>query len=119
ARNTNSRSNLGIGGFDLQERAYSNESGNNQLRFQNSGPLGRRGYLTTRLQLRSSDGQSTSLLEAKTLRILDGVTRGGAQVAGGREQRDAEFATDFNYVRGIHTIRSGVEMTGRHIHADD
>ena len=41
SQNESSRSNLGIGGFDLAERAYSNESSNNQLRMQETGPLGR------------------------------------------------------------------------------
>ena len=40
--------NQGIGGFDLVERAYSTDDGNNQLRIQEAGPLGRRFFINTR-----------------------------------------------------------------------
>ena len=53
--NDNARKNLGIGGFDLAERAYSNDSSADQFRVQEAGPIGRRFYLTTRLQFRHSD----------------------------------------------------------------
>ena len=85
SQNYSTRSNLGIGGFDLAERAYSNESGGNQLRVQETGPIGRNMFVNTRLQLRLYRSESTSELEAQTIRVLDGVTRGGAQVAGGVE----------------------------------
>ena len=57
-------------GFDL-ERAYSNESSNHQVRMQ------RRRWavgVNTRLQLRQNRRVDT-LLEAPTIRVLDGVTR--------------------------------------------
>lgn len=119
SQNESSRSNLGIGGFDLAERAYSSESGNRQLRLQESGPIGRRSYLNTRLQLRFGRSQNTPQLEAPTVRVLDGVTTGGAQTKGGSNQKDFEFASDLNYVRGIHTVRTGVQLEGRRYRSDD
>lgn len=119
SQNSSSRSNLGIGGFDLAERAYSNESSNHQVRMQEAGPLGRRAYINTRLQLRQNRSASTSLLEAPTIRVLDGVTRGGAQVRGGVTQRDFELSSDVSYIRGIHTLRTGIQLEGRHYNADD
>ena len=113
SQNASSRSNLGIGGFDLAERAYSNDNSGNQLRVQETGPIGRDMFLNTRLQLRLYRSDSTSQLEARTIRVLDGVTRGGAQVAGGVDQKDIELASDLNYVRGMHTIRTGIEPEGR------
>ena len=105
SQNQSSRSNLGIGGFDLAERAYSSESRSNQLRMQEAGPVGKNAYLNTRLQLRLNKNSSVSQLEAPTIRVLDGVTSGGAQVKGGRNQKDFELSSDLNYVRGIHTMR--------------
>ena len=90
----------------------------NQLRLQETGPIGRNMFLNTRLQLRLYRSDSTSQLEAQTIRVLDGVTRGGAQVAGGVNQKDIELASDLNYVRGIHTIRTGIELEGRHYRTD-
>ena len=118
SQNYSTRSNLGIGGFDLAERAYSNETKGNQLRFQETGPLGTNMFLNTRMQLRLFRSASESDLEAQTIRVLDGVTRGGAQVAGGVNQKDIELASDLNYVRGIHTLRTGIELEGRHYRTD-
>ena len=117
--NENDRRNLGVGGFDLAERAYSNFAQFDQIRVQEAGPVGRRSYLDTRVQFRSSDSSSQSVLEAPTIRVLDDVTRGGAQVSGGRKQQALDVLSDLNYVRGVHTIRTGVEINARHERNDD
>jgi Carboxypeptidase regulatory-like domain/TonB dependent receptor-like, beta-barrel len=117
--NWSSRRNLGIGGFDLAERAYSSESRNHELRVQEAGPIGRRSFVNTRLALQWNRSSSESLLEAPTIRVLDGVTTGGAQIAGGRRQREFEVASDLNYVRGNHTLRTGVLLEDRRSRADN
>jgi hypothetical protein len=119
SQNHSSRSNQGIGGFDLAERAYSSESTSNQLRLQEAGPLSRNTYLNTRLQLRWNQSESRPDLEAPTVRVLDGFTSGGAQVRGGRHQKDLELTSDLNYVRGKHTVRTGLAIEGRHYRSDE
>ncbi len=118
SQNYSTRSNLGIGGFDLAERAYANETWGNQLRLQEAGPIGTNMFLNTRLQLRRYKSDSSSQLEAQTIRVLDGVTRGGAQVAGGVDQHDFELSSDLNYVRGNHQMRTGIALEGRHYRTD-
>ena len=118
SQNYSTRSNLGIGGFDLAERAYSNENSSNQLRVQEAGPVGRNAYLNTRLQLRLFRSSSHAAIEAPTIRVLDGFTSGGAQVRGGVNQKDFELNTDLNYVRGNHTMRTGIQVEGRHYRTD-
>jgi carboxypeptidase family protein len=49
------RSNLGIGAYDLSERAYSTESRSHELRVMEVGPIGRRAFANTRLQERQDD----------------------------------------------------------------
>ena len=119
SQNQSDRRNLGIGGFDLSERAYANESFGNQLRMQETGPIGANLFLNSRLQLRFNESASVATLEAPTIRVLDSFTRGGAQVKGGRTQKDFELSSDVNYVRGIHTMRAGILIEGRHYRADD
>lgn len=119
SQNYSSRSNLGIGGFDLAERAYANETRGNQFRLQETGPVGKNAFLNTRLQLRLYRTASTAQVEAPTIRVLDGFTSGGAQVKGGRNQKDVELNSDLNYVRGLHTIRTGIALEGRHYRSDD
>ena len=50
--------------------------------------------------------------------MLDGFTSGGAQVTGGVNQKDVELSSDFNYVRGMHTMRTGIQLEGRHYRTD-
>ena len=119
SHNWSTRSNLGIGGFDLAERAYSNRSRRQQLRVQETGSIGEQVFLNTRVQIGLNTSSAESEIEAPTIRVLDGVTTGGAQVRGGRTQRDLDLSSDVNYVRGIHTWRTGVQFQGRHYRSDE
>src|SRR5688572_17172244 len=119
SQNYSTRSNLGIGGFDLAERAYSSQTRGNQFRMQEAGPVGNNAFLNTRVQLRLYRSASESQIEAETIRVLDGFTSGGAQVKGGRTQKDVELTSDLNVVRGIHTMRTGIALEGRHYVSDD
>jgi carboxypeptidase family protein len=118
-QSNNTRKNQGVGASDLPERAYSTGSRDHEFRIQESGPLGRRSFMNTRLQLTWTDTDSRSALEAPTIRISDIRTTGGAQVSGGRRSRDFEFASDVDYVRGKHSVRAGVLLEGGHFRSDD
>ena len=114
-----SRRNLGIGGYDLPERAYAAETQDRELRLQEVGPIGRRLFTNTRLAINWVDSRSRSESEATTIRVNDTFTSGGAQVAGGRHPRNIEFASDIDYVRGIHTVRTGALLEGGWFRSDD
>ena len=86
--------NQGIGGYDEPERAFMYENYTNTFRAQEVGPLGRRFFINTRLNVGWSDSERDSSVEAPTVRILDAQTFGGAQKAGRRHSRDVNFASD-------------------------
>jgi Carboxypeptidase regulatory-like domain len=113
------RRNLGIGAYDLPEHAYANEDHERTLRIQETGPLGRRFFINTRLLVSTSDAASRSAVERPTIRVNDAFTSGGAQVAGGRRSRTMNLASDLDYVRGIHSVRMGVTLNGGSYHSDD
>ena len=50
-QNKNTASNLGVGAYDLPERAYSTEDTSHTFRIQEAGPLGRRFFINTRLNV--------------------------------------------------------------------
>ena len=112
-------SNLGIGTWDEEQRAYERDSTNGFVRLQQIGPLGRRGFLRTRLQYAWTDTTNTSAVEAPTIRVLDAFNRGGAQLAGGQHGKTIVFGTDLDYVRSIHTLRFGVQADGSRWRSDD
>lgn len=118
-RSSTERRNQGIGGFDLPERAYTGTSSDNLFRMSENGPLGRRFFTESRLQLRWSGSESRSILDAQTIRVLDAFTSGGAQVSGGTRGVEFELASDLDYVRGRHSMRTGVLLEGGRYHSDE
>ena len=116
---SNTAKNLGIGGSDLIERAYSNESQDHEFRAQVVGPLGRRTFANTRLQLEWQNTDAVSVTAARTIVVNGAFTSGGAQVAGGRHPKLFEFASDVDHVRGLHTWRTGFLVTGGNYRSDN
>ena len=114
----NSQGNLGVGGSDLIERAYSTKSHDYELRAQVVGPLGRRTFANTRLQLEWLNSDAVSATSARTIVVNGAFTSGGAQVSGGRHPRLFEAASDVDHVRGVHTMRTGFFVTGGHYQSD-
>ena len=100
----------GIGGYELPERAYSAEDSQFGVFLQQNGPLGRRFVLNTRLSIFGSDSVARSAVEEPTIIVNDAFTSGGAQRRGGTHARNYWFNSDLDYVRGIHSMRTGIEV---------
>ncbi|HUF47682.1 MAG TPA: carboxypeptidase regulatory-like domain-containing protein [Vicinamibacterales bacterium] len=110
--------NLGVGGFDLFERAYRTEAADNIFRVSENGPVGRRLFSESRLQVRWASNASASVFEAPAIRVLDAFTSGGAQRRGGERRVEIEAATDLDYVRGLHSMRAGLLVEGGRYRSD-
>ena len=117
--NLSDAENLGVGDYDEEERAYSTENRVHNIRAQHFGPLGRRAFTRSRLQVRWSDSESHSAFELPTVRVNDAFTRGGAQVGGGQRSFGFTFGSDLDYVRSIHSLRTGILVDGGSVRADD
>ena len=115
----NDADNLGIGAYDLPERAYSNRETYQQFRIQEAGPLGRRFFTNTRFSVIWNTQESHSALDAPTVRVNDAFTSGGQQVAGGRRTRTFSLASDLDYVRGRQSVRAGIVLDGGSYHSSD
>jgi len=112
SQNGSTNNNLGIGEFDLPERASFNENHSYQFRMQEAGPLGRRFFINTRLNVTFSDSDSHALTEARTINVAESFIAGGAQVSGGRHGKSFTAISDLDYVRGIHSVRMGTQIDG-------
>ncbi len=104
------RENDGVGNYDLLERAYSSTNSTFGVYLQQNGPIGRRFVLNTRLAISGSDSDTRSAFEAPTIVVNDAFTSGGAQRRGGSRGRTYWLNSDLDYVRGIHTVRTGIEL---------
>jgi hypothetical protein len=111
--------NMGIGQWDEEERAYQMDNSSGQFRAQQIGPLGRRAFLRTRLQVSWSDSNNVSAVEERTIRVHEAFTRGGAQVRGGQHSRALMLGSDLDYVRGNHSWRFGVQVDAARWRSDD
>ncbi len=118
-RDQSTSKNLGIGGTNLQARGYDTNDSNNQLRIQEAGPLGRRFFINTRASINWSDSESHSLFEGPTVVVLDNFTAGGQQKAGGVRSKNINLQSDLDYVRGMHSVRGGLQLVGGNYDSDD
>jgi hypothetical protein len=118
-QNDNTQQNLGVGGYDQPDRAYSTEDHSHTLRIQEVGPLGRRAFTNTRLEIGWGDSSSKSAFDTVTIRVNDAFNSGGAQVAGGRQTRTFNLSSDLDYVRAIHSVRAGIVLAGGSYHSND
>ena len=102
--------NAGVGTYDFVERAYSNEETSFGVYVQQNGPIARRFVLNTRLSIFGRDTKSESATELPTIIVNDNFTSGGAQRRGGSTSRNYWLNSDLDYVRGIHSMRAGIEL---------
>jgi hypothetical protein len=102
--------NLGVGGYDQRERAFTNENVQHNVRVQHYGPIGRRMFSRSRLQLFVADTENASASDAPTIRVNDAFTAGGAQVTGGDHARRLNVGSDLDYVRGRNSWRTGIAL---------
>jgi len=79
-RGDNSTDNLGVGGFNLQDRAYDRNGSNHQVRAQVQGLLGKTTLNELRLEITQQSSQAASLSNAPAVIVL-------ARVRAGRQPR--------------------------------
>ena len=111
-RNDGNQHNLGVGGYDLEDRAYTRAASEDIFRVSESGPLSRYWFAESRGQVRRAATSAVSDYETQTVRVLDAFTSGGAQQAGGRRSTEFELATDIDYARKGHAVRIGALVEG-------
>jgi hypothetical protein len=117
-QNDNDQVNLGVGGYDLADRAYARKARESMLRLSESGPVTPALFAETRLQLRWSSTEALPAVDMPTVQVLDAFTAGGAQQDGGREATDVEFAANLDWARGKHAVRFGALVEGGSYRSD-
>jgi hypothetical protein len=117
-QNDNDQRNLGVGGFELSDRAFGRTATESLLRLSESGPWRRSIFAESRFQIRWADTEASSSIEAPAVRVLDAFTIGGAQQAGGRGSTEIEWATNVDWARGRHAVRMGTLVEGGRYRGD-
>jgi hypothetical protein len=102
--------NLGVGEFELPERAFSEDSIGNIARLSAIGTVGR--HLLNELRLEYVDMRTSvdSLSNAVGISVPNAFRSGGAQRAGGRRDREIEVAQTIDLIsHPKHKVRFGFE----------
>ena len=119
SREQRTSSNLGINTWDMPERGYDSENSGHFLRIQEAGPLGRRFFINTRAQLNWNNQDVSSLFEAPTVVVIDGFNSGGQQQSKKVTSKTIDVQSDLDYVRGIHSMRTGLQLNAVRYHSHD
>ena len=106
-----SRTNLGVGDFDLTERAYAADATTDNLRVRNTRTIGKKVFSELRFEITQSTNTLLSMTQRPTVRVLDQFTSGGAGQAGTRDGRQLTAAQNFDFSIAKHMLRAGVEVT--------
>jgi hypothetical protein len=103
----NNRGNLGVGDFNLAERAYNTTSRQHVMRAQVQGLVGKK-LNDLRVQVQSQQNASASLSSAPSIIVIDAFSAGGAGVASTGTTTNVEIADDLDFALGRkHAMRVG------------
>jgi hypothetical protein len=120
SRNHDEAHNQGIGQFDLPERAFTNKESDGELRVAHHAAVGRRYVGDIRLRLTWDSTDASSLSDARTIRVLDAFTSGGAQQEGGHRSRTIDVQNEHEFSVGrLHRLTAGVGIQESDYRGDD
>lgn len=107
-RRDEERRNLGVGDFALQERAFTRETAQHQVRASTTSVLGKSAFNELRVQFRVEDAAQHSQSSDPAVVVIDAFTRGGAGVASDRALKALEVANNTDFTLGKHSMRAGL-----------
>lgn len=111
SRRQNERSNLGVGDFDLPERAYATDSNTDTFRLRTTNVFGKKVFSEFRIEFDSSTTATLPGSIEPTIRVNEAFTAGGAGQSGERHARELEVAQNFDFTIGRkHSLRAGVQV---------
>jgi len=109
SRRQNNRDNLGVGDFDLPERAFSTDNSTDTFRARSTNVIGKKLFSEFRFSLIDSTLSTTPLSTTPTVRVNDAFNAGGAGQMGERHAREIELAQNFDFTIGRkHSMRAGL-----------
>jgi hypothetical protein len=106
-RNHTFNDNLGVGDYDLQERAYQQTKEQDVFRASLAGSIRKAMFNELRFQWQRDDLQSQAASFKPAVMVLNAFNSGGAQIQGGQQDTVVEVADDLDIAVGRHAIRAG------------
>ncbi len=111
SRRQNERSNLGVGDFDLPERAYATDMNTDTFRLRTTGVIGKKVFSEFRIDFNSSTNATLPGSLEPAIRVNESFNAGGAGQSGERHAKELEIAQNFDFTIGRkHSLRAGVQV---------
>jgi hypothetical protein len=101
------RRNLGVGDFNLLERAYMRSSSEQRVRGSMQTVVGRANLNELRVQFNERESISESASQTVSIVVIDAFSRGGAGVSSRGTTRNLEVADNYDFALGRHSMRIG------------
>ncbi|HEY6892797.1 MAG TPA: hypothetical protein VI258_01415, partial [Rhodanobacteraceae bacterium] len=111
-RNHRTTANLGVGDFDLPDRAYTQTRTEDVLRASLAGSIRKTMFNELRMQVRQQDTTDDPATTAPAVLVLNAFNSGGAQLSGTSGSTTFEFANDLDIAIGRHAFRAGFLVEG-------
>ncbi len=111
--------NLGVGDFDLTERAFHQTRNESLVRASLAGSIRKSLFNDFRFQFRNVDTAFGALTQAPAVLVLNAFNSGGAQIDGERHAADVEIADDLDIAVGKHAVRAGLQFEGGRYRSDE
>src|SRR5215213_3578649 len=118
-RNASAQNNLGVGNFDLPERAFSSRQVENLLRFSDTGPFYKRFVNEVRLQIRWQDVELQPANLDPAIQVLNAFNSGGAQSNSSSQIHQFEFVNNLDFGVAKHAMKVGLVVDGYHQTSDE
>jgi hypothetical protein len=106
-RNHTANDNLGVGDYDLIDRAYRQVRDEDVFRASIAGSIRKALFNEFRFQWRAQDILYAPASRAPAVLVLNAFNAGGAQLDGGQSITQIEIADDLDIARGKHAMRTG------------
>ena len=98
---------LGVGGFNLRDRAYDLKTLTNQIRISEAGNIGEKFLNEFRLQLTDEISKATPYSNAPAIIVLDAFSRGGAGIENRNRRQSVYLADNLLFGFGDHALKAG------------
>jgi len=109
SRRQNDRSNIGVGDFDLPERAFATDNSTDTFRARSTNVIGKKVFSEFRFSLIDSTLSNTSFSNQPAIRVNEAFNAGGAGQTGRRHAREIELAQNVDFTLGRrHSLRAGL-----------
>ena len=107
-RRQNDRSNIGVGDFDLAERAYAVDNSTDTFRLRSTSVIGKKVFSEFKFSVIDSTLSTSSASTLPAIRVNEAFTAGGAGQMGSRHAREIEVGQNFDFSIGRkHSVRVG------------